>query len=98
MEILEGNEVEKTFDNGAGQLIVDVDGKGAVKMSMTYSKDLDGFAKVKSSNELESNIFTIAEKIAAKTKMTWDDKAIAGLKALLGIKDEPTDVAPVEQA
>lgn len=98
MGILEGNEVDKSFDNGAGKLIVDVDGQGSVKMIMTYEKDLDGFAKVKSSNELHSNIFTIAEKIALQTDTTWDEKAIAGLKSLLGIKDEPTDVAPVEQA
>jgi hypothetical protein len=83
--VLEGQEVSKEFDGGAGKLIVDVDDKGAVKMSAMYDKDLDGFAKVKSSLELESNIFMIAEKIAAKTGTTWDDKAIAGIKSLLGI-------------
>lgn len=83
---MEGNELEKDFDNGAGKLIVDVDDKGSVKVSATYEKDLDGFAKVKSSNEVETNIFLIAEKIAAKTATPWDDKAIAGLKSLLGIQ------------
>lgn len=85
--MLEGEEINKSYDNGAGHLIVDVDDKGGVKLSNVYEKDLDGFAKVKNTTELESNIFIIAEKIAAKTAHTWDDQAIAGLKSLLGIKD-----------
>lgn len=96
--MLEGNEVEQVFDNGAGKLIIDVDAKGGVKLVATYDKDLDGFAKVKNQTEIESNIFTIAEKIALQTKTTWDEKAIAGLKSLLGITEEPKDVEPVEQA
>lgn len=85
--MLEGVEVQKEFDNGAGKITVDVDDKGSVKVSATYSKDLDGFAKVNSTTEVESNIFMIAEKIAAKTATPWDDKAVAGLKSLLGIKE-----------
>jgi len=84
--MLDGLEVDQKFDNGAGSLIVDVDDKGGVILKTAYEKDVDGFAKVKSSLELESNIFTIAEKIALKTQQTWDDKAVAGLKSLLGIK------------
>jgi len=84
--MLDGLEVDQKFDNGAGSLIVDVDDKGGVILKTAYEKDVDGFAKVKSSLELESNIFTIAEKIAWKTQQTWDDKAVAGLKSLLGIK------------
>lgn len=84
--MLEGNEVDQEFDGGAGKLIVDVDATGAVKLMATYEKDLDGFAKVKNHTEIESNIFAIAEKIAAKTGNTWDDKAVAGLKSLLGIQ------------
>ena len=99
MEILEGNEVEKKFDNGAGLLIVDVDAKGSVKLVATYDKDLDGFAKVKNHTEIESNIFTIAEKIALQTNTPWDDKAIAGLKSLLGITSEVApNVESTEQA
>lgn len=83
--VFEGNEVEKTYDDGAGVLIVDVDDKGGVLLSNTYKKNLDGFADVESTTVLKSNIFLIAEKIAAQTETTWDDKAIAGLKSLLGI-------------
>lgn len=83
--VLEGNEIDKVYDDGAGHLILDVDSKGGVKLSNVYEKDLDGYAKVKNTTDLETNIFVIAEKIAAQTKMTWDDKAIAGLKTILGI-------------
>lgn len=86
MNILEGNEIEKEYDGGAGKLIVDVDNKGGVVLSNTYKKDLDGFAEVESITNMRSNIFVIAEKIAAKTETQWDDKAIAGLKSLLGIE------------
>lgn len=86
--MLEGNEVEKEYDGGAGKLIVDVTGQGAVKLSNVYEKNIDGYAKVKAVVELESDIFMIAEKIAAKTSTQWDDKAVAGLKSLLGIAKE----------
>lgn len=85
---LEGNEVDKTYDNGASHIILDVDDKGGIKLSNVYEKDLDGYAKVKNTTDLETNIFNIAEKIAAKTQTTWDDQAIAGLKSILGIKAE----------
>lgn len=85
--VLEGNEVDKTFDGGAGHLIVDADDKGGLKVEMTYEKDLDGYAKVKSSNSIETDIFKLAQKVAAKTSTTWDDQALAALKSLLGIKD-----------
>ena len=84
--ILEGNEIDQKFDNGAGELIVDVDAQGGVKLAAKYSKDLNGYGKVDSSIGFESNILTIAEKIAAKTETKWDDSAVAGLKSILGIK------------
>lgn len=84
--MLEGNEVEKEYDGGAGKLVVDVDDKGGVVLSNNYKKNLDGFAEVESITNLKSNIFVIAEKIAAKTETQWDDKAVAGLKSLLGIQ------------
>lgn len=83
--MLEGNEIDKTYDNGAGRLIVDVTDKGGVKLSNVYEKDLDGMAKVRNTTDLETNIFMIAEKVAAKTKTTWDDTVVEGLKKLLGI-------------
>ena len=87
MSPLEGREVEKKFDSNAGEVFVDVNDKGAISFGVSYDKDLDGFAKVKAVISLESNIFTIAEKIAAKTATPFDDSAIAGIKSLLGIKD-----------
>lgn len=83
--MLEGAEIDKSFDGGAGHITLDADEKGAVKFELSYEKDLDGYAKVKSINSVESNIFDIAAKIAAKTSTPWDDSAIAGLKKLLGI-------------
>lgn len=85
--MLEGNELEKEYDGGAGKLIIDVDNKGTVLLSNVYKKDIDGYAEVESITNLKSNIFNIAEKIAAKTETSWDDAAVQGLKQLLGIKD-----------
>lgn len=85
-KILEGNEVEKEYDGGAGKVVLDVDLQGNVKFSNSYAKDLDGYAKVSSQTSLESNIFNIAEKIAAKTNTTWDDTAVKALKSILGIE------------
>lgn len=84
--MMEGKEVDQKFDNGAGSLVVDVDDKGGVSLGVEYSKDLDVYGKAKASISLETNIFVIAEQIAKKTEMDWDDKAVAGLEALLGIK------------
>lgn len=85
-EILEGNELEKTYDEGAGKFVLDVDAHGNVKFSNTYEKDLKGYAKVSSQNSIETNIFNIAEKIAAETETTWDDSAVKALKGILGIE------------
>jgi hypothetical protein len=95
MNFLEGAELEKEYDAGAGKLVVDVTDKGEIKFSNVYAKDLGGFAKVKNITEVESNIFMIAEAIAKKTATEWDDKAIAGLKSILGIVDA---VAPAVEA
>lgn len=85
---LEGNELEKSYDAGAGKVVLDVNDKGQIKLSNEYVKDLDGYAKIKSVTEIETDIFVVAAKIAAKTESKWDDTAIAGLKSLLGIKSE----------
>lgn len=89
--MLEGNELEKTYDGGAGKIVIDVDDKGNVLISNTYKKDVDGYAEVESVTSVKTNILNILEKVAAKTKTTWDDKAIAGIKALLGLakNEEP---------
>lgn len=82
---LEGNEIEKKFDNG--EVILDVDAQGNVKLIGSYKQEVEGLAKVKSSLEVESNIFKIAEKIAAQTQTPFDDQAIAGIKKILGIAE-----------
>lgn len=82
--MLEGNEFEKKFDGG--EVILDVTEKGDCKISASYEKEVgEGIAKVKSVNSVETNIFKIAELIAAKTQTPYDDKLVAGLKNLLGI-------------
>ena len=83
--MLEGNELEQVYDGGAGKLIVDVTGKGEVKISNVYQKDLGGYAKVKNTTELESSIFHIAYQATKKTGITWDEKLVEGLAKLLGI-------------
>lgn len=93
--MLEGNEIEKSYDDGAGKVIVDVTDKGSVKVSNEYVKDL-GYAKIKSVTELESSIFVIAEKIAAKTKTPWDDSAIKALEKILGIETAAAPEAAAE--
>lgn len=88
--MLEGKEFSKKFDGEAGEAFVDVDAQGKVVIGLNYSKeiDLDGYAVVKANNvnSIETDIFKIAEKIAAKTETKVDDMFVAGLKNLLGIK------------
>lgn len=82
-------QIEKDYDNGAGKLIVNADAQGNVTVSNTFNQDVAGLAQVSSQVSVTSNIFSIAEKIAAQTQTTWDDTAIAALKSLLGIVDPP---------
>lgn len=88
--MLEGNELEKEYDGGAGKIIVDVDDKGKVKISNEYNKVVNSVLTVKSLTTVETDIFAILEKITEKTDTKFDDKLVAGIKALLGIKPEPT--------
>lgn len=82
--MLEGNEIEKVYDNGAGKLIVDVDATGKVLISNVYTKDM-GAATVHSVTEVKTDILDLLQNVAAKTKTTLDDKAIALIKSLLGL-------------
>jgi len=85
--MLDGKEISKEFDGGAGKFEVDVDAAGGVVVEVAYKKDVEnGLVEVESSNKVKTNIFLLAEKITAKTGTTWDDKAIAMLKSALGIK------------
>lgn len=82
--MLEGNELDgKIGDMGAYAL--DVDAQGVVKVSANIDKDF-GPAKVGLVSTIETNIFKLAELITKKTETQWDDKALEGLKGLLGIK------------
>lgn len=89
---LDGKELEGKIGD-VGGYSVDVDDKGKIKIDASVSKDL-GHSKVSNTLSIETDIFKLAEAIAKKSESTWDDKAISGLKAILGIKDEvPTVVA-----
>jgi len=81
--MLEGNEIEGKIGE-VGNYSLDIDDRGNVKFSAVVANDF-GYAKVSSVNSIESNIFNIAEEIAKKTSIVWDDTAIAALKKLLGI-------------
>lgn len=93
--MLEGNELAGKIGD-VGNYTLDVDAQGKVKFAAVIEKDF-GYAKVSSNNAVESDIFKIAEEIAKKTSTQWDDKAIAGLKSLLGIATVAPP-APVEPA
>lgn len=85
MGLLEGKEVDKEFDGGAGKYYVDVEANGKIEVGMSYEKDLDGYAKVSSANKIETNIFDVARKIAAKNNVSWDETLINTLESILGI-------------
>lgn len=82
--MLEGKEFEGKIGD-VGGYSVDVDDKGSVAVAVTVDKDF-GVAKVKSVNSVETNIFTLAEQIAAKNGIKWLADATAMLEKLLGIK------------
>lgn len=87
MTPLEGKELEGKFGEPGkefGSYSVDVTDKGAVTATVTVDKDF-GYGKVSLTSALETDIFKIAEAIAAKTTATWDDAAIATIKKLLGL-------------
>lgn len=95
--ILEGNEIEKEFDGGAGKFVTDVDAKGGVKVSLSYAKKIDDLLTANAAIGVETNIFKLAEAIAAKTATKWDDSAIKALESLLGIQaDAPAEAAPAQ--
>jgi hypothetical protein len=91
--MLEGKEVDVKFDGDAGQAFVDVDMSGKVTIGASYVKqvDMQGYAQASANLSLsaETNIFTIAEKLVAKTGVTWDDALVQSLKMLLGVQAPP---------
>ncbi len=87
MGILDGKEVDKEFDGGAGKYHVDVEANGKIEVGMSYEKDLDGYAKVSSANKIETHIFDVARKICAKNNVTWDETVLNTLESLLGMSN-----------
>ena len=87
--MLEGKEVDVKFDGGAGEAFVDVDANLAVTCGVKYSKELDlnGYAKVKTNNDLsvETSLISILEKAAAATENGVDDKVVGGIKSLIAL-------------
>lgn len=82
--MLEGKEIQGKIGND-GSYSVDVDETGSISIEVSYEKDL-GDVKVKTSNSASIHLFTILEKAAAKTGTPYDDKALAMIKTILGIK------------
>lgn len=83
-KMLEGKEAEGKIGND-GSYSLDVNEKGEVSIELAFEKDF-GDAKVKTANSISVSIFTLLEKIAAKTSQTWDDNAVATVEKVLGIK------------
>lgn len=84
-KLLEGKELDKKFDGDAGEIFIDVDKSGGIKISLNYDKDLDGYVAIKSSVSIDTNLISILEKFAAKSATTLDDTAIATIKTILGL-------------
>lgn len=84
MSFLEGKEVEGNIGS-IGGYYVDADATGKVVVSLSVKKDIDGHTTISSDNKIETHLFQILEKVAEKTSTTLDDKAIAGIKAILGM-------------
>lgn len=80
---LEGNELEGKIGD-VGSYIVDIDDKGKVVVSVKIEKDM-GLGKINATVAVETDIFKIAEQLAAKTATPWDDAAVKALEKLLGI-------------
>lgn len=91
--MLEGPEAQGKIGD-VGEYVVDVDSKGKVVVSAGVAKDLQ-HSKLKISAVLELDIFKLLEELAKKTETQLDDKALATIKLLLGIKDE-APAAPAE--
>jgi len=81
--ILEGKEVEGKIGD-VGSYSIDATKEGKVLIALSVEKDFGG-ALVKSVNSVEADLFSILEKVVAKTEAKWDDAVVAQLKAILGL-------------
>ncbi len=74
--MLEGNELEKQFDNGAGLVVVDVDAAGNALIKVSYGKEVVDGITVSSTNELKINALVLVEMIVKKTPTQVDDRLL----------------------
>lgn len=74
--MLEGNELEKQFDNGAGIVVLDVDAKGKALVRVSYAKDVVDGVSINSTIELKIDALILVEMIVKKTPTEYDDKLL----------------------
>ena len=78
--MLEGNELEKQFDNGAGLVVVDVDAAGKALIKVAYGKEVVDGVSVNSTIELKVDALVLVEMIVNKTPTQYDDKLLEIIK------------------
>ena len=78
--MLEGNELEKQFDNGAGLVVVDVDAAGKALIKVAYGKEVIDGVSVNSTIELKVDALVLIEMIVNKTPSQYDDKLLEIIK------------------
>ena len=78
--MLEGNELEKQFDNGAGVVVVDVDAAGKALIKVAYGKEVIDGVSVNSTIELKVDALVLVEMIVKKTPTQYDDKLLEIIK------------------
>ena len=78
--MLEGNELEKQFDNGAGIAVLDVDATGKALVRVSYAKDVVDGVSVNSTIELKVDALVLVEMIVKKTPTEYDDKLLEIIK------------------
>jgi hypothetical protein len=92
--MLEGNEVEGKIGD-MGEYAVDADTKGGLTISAAVKKDWNGHTRLQNTLLVKTNIIALAKEVAKKTTGTeLDDKGVAGIQAILGIKDEELLLPP----
>ena len=78
--MLEGNELEKQFDNGAGVVVVDVDAAGKALIKVAYGKEVIDGVSVNSTIELKVDALVLVEMIVNKTPTQYDNKLLEIIK------------------
>lgn len=65
--MLEGKELEKEFDGGAGKVSVDVDDKGHVTVAMSYKKDVVAGVAVQNETGVQLDLVVLMALAAEKS-------------------------------